>query len=89
MSVVKGAANRDNAYRLLDFALSPPIQAALAKLNNVGPTNRRAFEHIDDDAAAKLPTSPENVRNSFALNAEWWVDNRDRVAERWQTFLLQ
>lgn len=88
LSVPKGAPNRENAFRLLDYSLLPEVQAKVAILNNVGPTNRRAFEHLDAAVAAKLPTSPQNVSNTFVIDADWWVDNRERVAERWQTFLL-
>jgi putative spermidine/putrescine transport system substrate-binding protein len=87
-SVLKNSPNRDNAFKLIDFAMQPSVQAAVAQHVDVGPTNRRAFDHIDAATANRLPTSPDHMKVSFANNAAWWVDNRDEVQKRWQAFLL-
>ena len=86
--IPKGAPNVENAYKYIDYALSPKAQAAVAQSNSVGPANRKAFEHIDAKTADRLPTSPKYVSGSFTANAEWWIDNRQKVADRWQEFLL-
>jgi putative spermidine/putrescine transport system substrate-binding protein len=86
--ILKGAPNLENAYKYIDFVLQPEIQAAFAKNIAYGPANRKAFEYIDEVTAAKLPTSPEHLGMMFVNNAQWWLENRDMVAERWQEFLL-
>jgi putative spermidine/putrescine transport system substrate-binding protein len=88
-SILKGAPNRDNAYRLLDYALSPRVQARFAQNIAYGPVNRKAFEFVDNASAAKLPTTPERIAMSYANDAAWWVDNQKRVADLWQDFLLE
>jgi len=87
-AILKSAKNRDNAYRLLDFELSPEPQANTLPKVLLSPTNRKAFNYIDEKVAANLPTSPANRKIGFDNSGTWWVDNRAAVLERWQEFLL-
>ena len=79
----------DNAYRYVDYVLQPQVQAKFAQIIGYGPVNRTAFEYVDNQTAAKLPTSPEHLATSFPTNTVWWVDNQQRIADRWQEFLLE
>ena len=88
-AILKGAKNRDNAYRLLDFELSPEPQANTLPKVLLSPTNSKAFDYIDAKVAANLPTSPANRKIGFDNSGAWWVDHRAAVLERWQEFLLQ
>jgi len=87
--IMKGAPNLDNAYRYIDFCLSPRVQAAFAKEIPYGPANKQAFEFIDTATAARLPTAPDKLPTAFVTNINWWVDNQQKVIERWQEFLLE
>ncbi len=88
IAIVKKAPNLENAYKLIDYTLQPKVMAEFAKRIGYGPANRKAFEHIDEKTAAKLPTSPEHLKLSFAASAQWWVDNTKMITDRWQEFLL-
>lgn len=88
LCIFKGARNLKNAQEYIDFALQPKPQAEVARLTGYGPENKRAFEYIDAKAAARLPTSPEHLKVSFATNARWWVEHRQEIATRWQSFVL-
>ena len=85
--IVKGAPNRENARRFIDFALQPDRQAEFARYIPYGPTNRRAFGMIPAEFAKRLPNN--YAHQTFLQNAVWWADNRPRVAERWNQWLLQ
>ena len=87
--VLQGAKNTETAQRFIDFACQPELQANLAKLIPYGPTNRKAFQSIPADAAARLPSSPEHKAKAFLQNGKWWADNRAKVSERWSQWLLQ
>ena len=87
--IMKGAKNAENAQRFIEFACQPQIQAAHAGLIPYGPTNRAAFKHIKPDLAARLPSAPEQKQKAFLHSAQWWADNRSKVAERWSQWLLQ
>jgi putative spermidine/putrescine transport system substrate-binding protein len=88
LCIFKGGPNAHNAHAYLDFALQPKPQAEVARLSGYGPVNRRAFDYIDAEMAARLPTSPEHLKVSFATNARWWVEHRAEIAGKWQAFLL-
>ena len=55
--IIKGAPNRENARRFIDFALQPDRQAEFARHIPYGPTNRRAFPMIPGDVAKRLPNN--------------------------------
>lgn len=86
-AIVKGAPNRENALRFIDFALQPERQADFARYIPYGPTNRRAFPMIPAEFTKRLPNN--YAHQTFFQNAEWWAENRPRVAERWNQWLLQ
>lgn len=86
-AIVKGAPNRENALRFIDFALQPDRQAEYARHIPYGPTNRHAFRMIPAEFAKRLPNN--FAHQTFFQNAVWWAENRPRVAERWNQWLLQ
>lgn len=88
MGIVKGAPNRDLAYRAIDYGQSPKVQAAIAAAVFTAPSNRRAYEHLDQQVAQTLSTYPEHAKKGFVNNGEWWADNLESVRERWREFLL-
>lgn len=87
--VVRGAPNRDNAYRLLDYSLTPEAQARTLPALGLSPSNKRAFDIIPAEEAALLPTSEKNIAVGFDQDAGWWLKNRAEVAKRWEEFLLE
>jgi putative spermidine/putrescine transport system substrate-binding protein len=87
--IVKGAPNRDNAYKLLDYSLSAEAQARTLPALGLSPSNKRAFAMIPEKDAELLPTSPKNMAVGFDQDAGWWLKNRADVAKRWEEFLLE
>ena len=85
--VHKGAPNRENAQRFIDFATQPSVAAQLARLSHYGPVNLQAQKLLAPDVAAKLPTAPDHVRSSFAEDAAWWSQNIAAVTTRWNTLM--
>jgi putative spermidine/putrescine transport system substrate-binding protein len=87
-AVFRNAPNKDNAYRLLDYSMSPGAQAKTLPKIGLSPSNAGAFELIDSKIAATLPTAPTNKALGFDQDASWWLKNRDKVAQRWEEFIL-
>jgi putative spermidine/putrescine transport system substrate-binding protein len=52
-----------------------------------GPTNTKALALMDPTYAKLLPTDPENRKNEFPLNQQWWGANATEVSKRFQAFL--
>lgn len=82
-AILQNTRNLDNAYRFLDFAMSPEVQAHFSTLIPYGPINHRAFQHIPEQLAAKLPTNPRWTDTGFTQNAQWWGDNLPAVTKAW------
>ncbi|ELS57217.1 ABC transporter substrate-binding protein [Streptomyces viridochromogenes] len=81
--IPNGARNVDAAYRLIDFALRPEVQADFAEAYPMGPVVPAAYKYLPR-AAADLASSPEHLYTGFDLNVDWWVQNKDAVTKRWQ-----
>ncbi|GAA2423624.1 extracellular solute-binding protein [Streptomyces coeruleofuscus] len=84
--IPKGAANPEAAYRLIDFALRPEVQAHFARIHPEGPVVPAAYAHLSETAAAHLASSPGHLRSGFDLDVEWWVENGDALTKRWQAW---
>ncbi|MFH8498581.1 extracellular solute-binding protein [Streptomyces coeruleorubidus] len=84
--IPRGAANPEAAYRLIDFALRPEVQAHFARIHPEGPVVPAAYAHLSETAAAHLASSPGHLRSGFDLDVEWWVENGDALTKRWQAW---
>jgi putative spermidine/putrescine transport system substrate-binding protein len=82
--IPKGAADPDAAYRFIDFALRPDVQAHHGQIYPDGPVVPAAYAYLSQTAAANLASSPGHLRSGFDLDVEWWLKNRDSVIKRWQ-----
>jgi putative spermidine/putrescine transport system substrate-binding protein len=58
-------------------------QAKLPKYIRYGVTNRDASKQIDPSLMGDLPTNPTNLNQAFPDNVKFWIDNIDKMTERW------
>jgi putative spermidine/putrescine transport system substrate-binding protein len=82
-SIMRGAENEANAYRLLDYAMSAEVQAKFATLIPYGPINKKSFAFIPAAVASKLPTNPAWSDKGFTQDAKWWGDHLADVTKAW------
>jgi putative spermidine/putrescine transport system substrate-binding protein len=82
-AIMQGARNLENAYRFIDYAMSPEVQAKFATLIPYGPTNRNSFSSIPEAIASKLPTNPKWSDKGFTQDAKWWGDHLPEVTKAW------
>lgn len=87
--VPRGSKNKDIAYKFIDFASRPKPQADMARAFGVGPTNPKAIELLDKELAAEMPTALNNLAKEVFVNGEWWAENRSKVMDRWNKWLLE
>lgn len=87
-AVPKGAPHKKEAMQLLAQELAAPTQAAFAKLLPYGPVNRDAMGLISPAVQAVLPSSPTNFSKGVMLNLGYWADNGQKVADRFNSWLL-
>ena len=70
--LVKGVRDKKIAMEFINIALDPKLQASIAQKVPYGPSNSGAFEFLSAAEAADLATSPENIKNQFWWNTDWW-----------------
>jgi putative spermidine/putrescine transport system substrate-binding protein len=87
--VPKGAPHKDLAMKVIGAIVSPDIQANLPKYINYAPINQKAYDpgRIPADVAAKLNTSPEDIRQQIVLNVKWWAEHAQEVQERFDKLM--
>jgi putative spermidine/putrescine transport system substrate-binding protein len=86
--VPKNAPHKENAMKLIDFAIRPKHQAKLAELTYNGPINSMAFQFIDDQRILKrLPSYPENRNRMLLFDHEWWGEHEEELLEQWNIML--
>lgn len=86
--IPKGAPNKENAQKLAAFSTMAVSQARLSMLYPNGFVNDRSVDYIPPEIAKTLATAPENKKQLFVLDDNWWADNREEVLTRWNTFIL-
>jgi putative spermidine/putrescine transport system substrate-binding protein len=80
--ILKGTPNLDAAYKFLDFAGKPEYQKDLPKSVSYGVTNKAATALVDPAYLADLPTAPQNMANVEPIDDQFWLENLDRLNER-------
>jgi putative spermidine/putrescine transport system substrate-binding protein len=80
--ILKGSPNKDNAYKLVDFMGQAENQAKLPLKIAYGVTNRDVNKMIPPERLKDLPTAPENFKTATEVSTEFWLENIDRLNER-------
>jgi putative spermidine/putrescine transport system substrate-binding protein len=86
--VPKGSKRLELAMALIDSMTVAENQAKVANLIAYSPTNPKAFATIDKEVAPWLSTNPDNAKQGFIINAEYWRDNLQKLQERWESWKL-
>ncbi|MEO1774179.1 MAG: extracellular solute-binding protein [Pseudomonadota bacterium] len=85
----------NRALHYVRFATDTQRLADQAKWISYGPARASSAplvgKHADlgIDMAQHMPTDPENSKNTFLYNYEWWADNRDDLDAKFQAWLAQ
>lgn len=87
--VLRGTPNQEAALQFITFASEPERQSKLPEAIAYGVTHKDAAEQIDKDLLADLPTAPDNLDAAIALDTEFWVENVERLTERFTAWAAQ
>ena len=89
LAIIKGAPNKENAFKFCAFASLPAPQARFSMQIPYGFVNTKAAELIPADVLATLPTSPEILPNLLLRDEQWWAENRGPLLDRWNEWILE
>lgn len=87
--ILKNAPNKDDAYKLLEFASKGEVQANVPTFQAVGVTSKAALTLIAPDILADLPTASANAQNVLKLDDAFWIDNIDTLNAKWTAWSAQ
>jgi putative spermidine/putrescine transport system substrate-binding protein len=82
-AIAKGAANTDNAYKLMDFALRAEIQANIVKFFPSNPSSPVAYAKLTDEQRNASAGAPKYYDKGFDTDVDWWLKNESAVTKRW------
>ncbi|AWK88878.1 ABC transporter substrate-binding protein [Azospirillum thermophilum] len=80
--ILKGSPNAEAAYKFLDFVGKAENQAKLSENIAYGTSNKNAPAKIAPAILADLPTAPANMKNAVEIDTNFWLENIDRLTER-------
>jgi putative spermidine/putrescine transport system substrate-binding protein len=87
--IMKDSPNKDAAYKFLAFANDPKNQAKLPPLIPYGVTTKTATGMIDKAVLSELPTSPDNFKAVLHLNDKFWLENLDKLNQRFNAWVAK
>ncbi|WP_299896615.1 extracellular solute-binding protein [uncultured Ruegeria sp.] len=96
--IIPAGLSEERQQRALDyimFATDTQRLADQAKYISYGPARASSAplvgQHADlgIDMAPHMPTDPENAKNTFLYNYEFWADYRDDIEAKFQAWLAQ
>jgi putative spermidine/putrescine transport system substrate-binding protein len=87
--IPKGAPHKELAQKFIAFAVSADAQAAYSNAIDYAPTNKKALEKLSDDVKKRIGQTPERVKSQIFIDNKWWVDNYDKINERFNKFMLE
>jgi len=87
--ILKGSDNLASAYKFLEFVGRPELEAKLPDAIAYGVPNKKANALIDPKRLEVLGTSPANIANAVPINTAFWLENSDRLTERFNKWAAQ
>ncbi|ASM78830.1 spermidine/putrescine ABC transporter substrate-binding protein [Vitreoscilla filiformis] len=87
--IPKGAPNKDEATKLIAFAMKTENQAAYAQNIAYGPTNTKALAKLPAKVLADLPTSSTNAKTALQFNVGFWADQGEALEKRFAAWAAQ
>ena len=91
--IPKGAPNKDNALKYIEFSTRPEQLAKAAEHISYGPPRKSSAALVGNVAgkdvpmSPHLPTSPGNIEQGIASNLDFWVDHDAELQERFNAWL--
>lgn len=86
--IPKGNPKADLGRKFIKYCANAKRQAAWTELLSDGPTNPNAYQHIQETRKKVLPTYPDNFKLAVQSDAKWWGPNKEKVLERFNTWIL-
>jgi len=80
--ILAGSEKLDEAYKFLDFVGKAENQKKLPSFIAYGVSNKAANGMVDAEVIPELPTADANIAKAVKVDVDFWLENIDRLNER-------
>lgn len=87
--LTKGTPRRDAAVAFIDYSLSPEVQARWLAAYKAIPVNKQAYPHTAPQLIDPKANVPWTKSQGFRADIVWWADNRAKVSDYWNKWVLE
>ena len=87
--IMKGSPNKADAEKFLAFVNDPNYQKNLPTKIAYSVTSKAAIAMIDPKVHANLATAPENFKGSLYISDKFWLENLDKLNQRFNAWLAK
>jgi putative spermidine/putrescine transport system substrate-binding protein len=87
--VMKGTPNKADAEKYLLFVNDPNNQKNLPPKIPYGVTTKAATALIDKNVLPNLATAPENLASALSINDKFWLENLDKLNQRFNAWVAK
>jgi putative spermidine/putrescine transport system substrate-binding protein len=87
--IMKGTPNKAEAEKYLVFVNDPQNQKNLPPKIPYGVTTKAATALIDKNVLPNLATAPENAKTALLINDKFWLENLDKLNQRFNAWVAK
>ena len=87
--IMKGTPNKAEAEKYLAFVNDPNNQKNLPPRIPYGVTTTAATALIDKNVLPNLATAPENIKTALYINDKFWLENLDKLNQRFNAWVAK
>lgn len=87
--ILKSSPKKAEALQLVTYLTRPENQAKLPAKIPYGPTHLDGAKLVPAEFAADIPSSPENLAHGVFFDAGFWVENVEKLTERFNAWAAQ
>jgi len=84
-----GSPHVDAAYKFLAFFGLPEPQANATNLIPFGPSNKAALALVNPAVLPDLPNAPDHMANALRIDAAFWAEKNDELAQRFTVWVAK
>lgn len=85
--VPKTVRDMDAVCQFLDFCLRPEQEVIFSRAMKYGPVNSRTIGAFSPEERKCINTSPENLKQQFFVNTEYWTEHFEELTERYLSWI--
>ena len=87
--IPKGHPEAHLAYQFIAYASRPERMGDQTNFISYGPLRKGADKFVNPDILPHLPTAPQNTRNWYKSDTQFWADHRESLTSRFNVWIVQ